>query len=270
VRSISRTIAEMVRERFQATRQRRLAVHPRVHRSWTFAGLRAFSNCLLRDLNTAVVSEEMMRGARSIYVDYVDYDEIGHHAGATRIESLASLGGLDQVVAILEKVAQRAPRTYHLVLLSDHGQSQGEPFAARYGIDLSDLCRSLTDSQTTGIEGSIEGWGRVDSVLEDLGGTRTAGVQQAASRRVDKWTGPPSSTSTALSTSTRWTWRPSNPSWDAMVVSVGGRTAASCWHHHTCSPRPSRSWAATSCTSTSCACSRTWGTGLNCRGAPRE
>ena len=78
------------------------------------------------------------------------------------------------------------PARYHLVLLSDHGQSQGEPFAARYGIDLSDLCRSLTHSETTGIEGSIEGWGRVDSVLEDLGGTRTTGVQQAASRRVDK------------------------------------------------------------------------------------
>ena len=186
VRSFSRTVAEIVRERFQAKRQRRLEVHPRVHRSWTFAGLRAFSNCLLRDLNTAVVSEEMMRGARSIYVDYVDYDEIGHHAGATRIESLASLGGLDQVVAILEKVAQRAPRSYHLVLLSDHGQSQGEPFASRYGIDLSDLCRSLTQSETTGIEGSIEGWGRVDSVLEDLGGTGTTGAQQAASRRVDK------------------------------------------------------------------------------------
>ncbi len=186
VRSFSRTVAEIVRERFQATRQRRLDVHPRVHRSWTFAGLRAFSNCLLRDLNTAVVSEEMMRGARCIYVDYVDYDEIGHHAGAARIESLAALGGLDQVVAILEKVAQRAPRNYHLVLLSDHGQSQGEPFASRYGIDLSDLCRSLTHSETTGIEGSIEGWGRVDSVLEDLGGTGTTGAQQAASRRVDK------------------------------------------------------------------------------------
>ena len=78
-------------------RQRRLVVHPRVHRSWTFAGLRAFSNGLLRDLNTAVVAEEMMRGARSIYVDYVDYDEIAHHAGSTRIESLAALTGLDQV-----------------------------------------------------------------------------------------------------------------------------------------------------------------------------
>ena len=169
------------------SRQRRLDVHPRVHRSWTFAGLRAFSNGLLRDLNTAVVSEEMMRGARSIYVDYVDYDEIAHHAGATRIESLAALGGLDQVLADPgEGGAAGAPRATTWSLLSDHGQSQGEPFASRYGIELSDLCRSLTDSETTGIEGSIEGWGRVDSVLEDLGGTGTTGVQQAASRRVDK------------------------------------------------------------------------------------
>jgi uncharacterized membrane protein YvlD (DUF360 family) len=196
VRSFSRTIAEIVRERFQAVRQRRMDVHPRVHRSWTFAGLRAFSNGLLRDLNTAVVSEEMMRGARSIYVDYVDYDEIAHHAGGTRIESLASLVAVDQVLAILEKVAQRAPRNYHLVLLSDHGQSQGEPFASRYGVDLSDLCRSLTHSATTGIEGSIEGWGRVDSVLEDLGGTGTKGAQQAASRRVDRVLKPEGSDAT--------------------------------------------------------------------------
>ena len=184
-RSLSRAMAEMCRERFQAKRQRRLDVHPRVHRSWTFAGLRAFSNSLLRDLNTTVVTEEMMRGVRTIYVDYVDYDEIAHHAGPTRIESLAALAGLDQVLSILHKVAQRAPRNYHLVVLSDHGQSQGEPFASRYGVELGDLCRLLTQSETSSHEGSIEGWGRVDSVLEDLGGTHTSGVQQAASRRVD-------------------------------------------------------------------------------------
>lgn len=184
-RSLYRTFAEIARERFQAVRQHRLVVHPRVHRSWTFALLRAFSNGLLRDLNTAVVSEEMMRGARSIYVDYVDYDEIAHHAGATRIESLAALAALDQVLVVLEKVAQRTPRHYHIVALSDHGQSQGKPFAARYGIELSDLCRSLTHSETTGLESSIEGWGRVDSVLEDLAGAGLGAVQRAASRRVD-------------------------------------------------------------------------------------
>ena len=130
-RSLSRTIAEIVRERFQAVRQKRLDVHPRVHRSWTFAGLRAFSNGLLRDLNTAMVAEEMMRGARSIYVDYVDYDEIAHHAGATRIESLAVAHRSGPRARGAGEGRERAPRRYHFVLLSDHGQAQGEPFASR-------------------------------------------------------------------------------------------------------------------------------------------
>lgn len=190
-RSLSRTLAEVLRERFQARRQDRLRVHPRVRRSWTFAALRAFSNGLLRDLNTAIVAEEMMRGARSIYVDYVDCDEVAHHAGATRIESLSVLTALDRVLAALEQVAQKSPRRYRMVLLSDHGQSQGEPFAARYGVDLSDLCEQLTLSATTGVQGSVEGWGRVDSVLEDLTADESHGVTHTAARLVGRRVKPP-------------------------------------------------------------------------------
>jgi uncharacterized membrane protein YvlD (DUF360 family) len=188
-RSVYRTVAEVFRERFQATRQKRLMVHPRVHRSWTFAALRAFSNGLLRDLNTTLVAEELMRGARSIYVDYVDYDEIAHHAGGTRIESLAALASLDQVLATLERLARAAPRRYHFVVLSDHGQAQGEPFASRYGTDLSGLCQSLTRSETAGVEESVEGWGRVDSMLEDIA-PGTTGVQHAATKHVERRMSP--------------------------------------------------------------------------------
>ena len=49
--------------------------------------LRAATNVLLRDLNTALVVEAMMRGSKAIYVDYVDYDEIAHHAGVVRREA---------------------------------------------------------------------------------------------------------------------------------------------------------------------------------------
>jgi uncharacterized membrane protein YvlD (DUF360 family) len=186
-RSLSRTLVEVVRERFQARRQRRLQVYPRVPRSWTFAALRAASNGLLRDLNTAVVAEELMRGARSVYVDYVDYDEVAHHAGSTRLESLAALQGLDQVLAVLAKVALRAPRPYDIVVLSDHGQSLGEPFAARYGAGLAELCSGLTHSETTGVESSIEGWGRVDSMLQDLSGDGSAaGVPKAVTGGVER------------------------------------------------------------------------------------
>ena len=53
--------------------------------------LRGITNVLLRDLNTALVIEAMMQGAKSIYVDYVDYDEIAHHAGVQRPEALQHL-----------------------------------------------------------------------------------------------------------------------------------------------------------------------------------
>ena len=107
-RSVVRTVAEVMKERWQAARQQRLNVLPRVHRGWTFAGLRAATNVLQRDLNTAVIAEEMRKGTKSIYADYVDYDEIAHHAGMFRPESLAALDGLDRVLATLERLAAHA------------------------------------------------------------------------------------------------------------------------------------------------------------------
>ena len=82
----------------------------------------------------------MIRGTRAVYVDYVDYDEVAHHAGCLRPESLAALDRLDHVLACLEEVAAAAPRPYRLVILSDHGQSQGAIFADRYGVDLAAVC----------------------------------------------------------------------------------------------------------------------------------
>ena len=37
----------------------------------------------------------MLKGVRSIYVDFVDYDEIAHHAGILRPESLEALEAVD-------------------------------------------------------------------------------------------------------------------------------------------------------------------------------
>src|SRR3954447_67375 len=182
-RSVSRTVAEVVRERRQASRQRRRGVSPRVHRSWTYALLRAFSNGLLRDMNTAVVADEMMRGTRSLYVDYVDYDEVAHHAGGPRLESLVALEALDDVLGVLVRLAEFAPRRYHFVLLSDHGQSMGAPFADRYGLGLGDVCASLMQQSTTSLDENVESWGRVESLVDDLAGPGRA--SQGAARHVD-------------------------------------------------------------------------------------
>ena len=168
VRSLTRTVGEVVRERWQARRQVHRDLEPRVHRGWTFAMLRAVTNGLLRDLNTALVAEEMRRGTKVIYVDYVDYDEIAHHAGLSRPESLSALDGLDRVLGALERLAAMAPRRYRLVVVSDHGQSQGTPFADRYGQALGDLCAELMNEDVQSVDASVEGLGRADSIAGDV------------------------------------------------------------------------------------------------------
>ena len=171
-RGVVRTIAELVKERWQADRQTRLNVLPRVHRGWAYAGLRAATNVLQRDLNTAVVAEEMRKGTKSIYVDYVDYDEIAHHAGMFRPESLAALDGLDRVLGTLERVSMAAARRYHIVVLSDHGQSQGQTFHDRFGTDLGQVCTQLMEEEVASIDASVEDWGRADSLAERFGRRR--------------------------------------------------------------------------------------------------
>ena len=110
VRALVLTLGEMVKELYQGRRQRRLGVEPRIRRRGAYVALRGVTNVMLRDLNVALVTEAMMSGTSSIYVDFVDYDEVAHHAGVVREESLRSLQGLDSVLGLLERVAQRAPR----------------------------------------------------------------------------------------------------------------------------------------------------------------
>ena len=183
MRSLTRTAAEIMRERWQARRQERRDLDPRGHRPWSFAVLRAVTNALLRDLNTALVAEQMMHGVRSIYVDYVDYDEIAHHAGMFRPESLASLDGLDRTLGSLMRLAAHAPRRYHLVALSDHGQSQGTIFADRYGVTLADVVSDLMHEEVQRVDAAVEGLGRADSIVGDIG---TEGLTGRIASRADE------------------------------------------------------------------------------------
>jgi hypothetical protein len=165
-RGLSRTVSEVVRERFQARRQLRQDMRPRVHRGWGFAVERAALNGVLRDFNTITVAEAMLAGARSVYVDYVDYDAVAHHAGMMRPEALDALVGLDAVLAQLERVERLAPRHYRFVVLSDHGQSQGEVFTDRYGEELSSLVSRLAGVNVVGAEVNTEGAAQVDALVE--------------------------------------------------------------------------------------------------------
>jgi uncharacterized membrane protein YvlD (DUF360 family) len=169
IRTIALTISEMFKEWSEARRQRALDVQPRVHRGAAFAGMRAVSNVLLRDLNVTFLVNAMGRGVPIMYVDFVDYDELAHHAGPERLESLRSLTGVDRVLSTIARAAKSAPRDYEIVILSDHGQTQGATFLQRYGQTLEALIRDLMGGGSAlKVSGEGEGWGPANALLTEI------------------------------------------------------------------------------------------------------
>ena len=96
LRSFTLFLGEFLKELIQARRTRRSGVRPQMHRGLKYAGMRAASNVLLRDVNTSLIIEEMYRGANVIYADFTDYDELAHHCGPERVESFEALDGVDR------------------------------------------------------------------------------------------------------------------------------------------------------------------------------
>jgi hypothetical protein len=136
-------VAEVLTELHQARLQRRRDLQPRVSRSGAFLALRPAA-MLLRDVNVSLIAEQMARGAPVIFCDLVDYDEVAHHAGPARPEALRALENLDRMLGVLQRLGAEAARDYHLVVLSDHGQSQGAPFRQRHGETLDEVVAGFT------------------------------------------------------------------------------------------------------------------------------
>lgn len=179
-RTLGLTLGEMVKELYQGRRQRTRGVVPRVPRRGAYVVLRAISNVLLRDLNTALVAEQLLGGAPTVFVDLVDYDEIAHHAGPVRPESLRALEGLDRVLDLLAEVASHSPRSYAIVVLSDHGQSLGATFEQVEGASLLDVVHDLMADDAPRLAGqgaavrsdAGEEWGPLNALLGSSGGAR--------------------------------------------------------------------------------------------------
>jgi hypothetical protein len=182
LRSFTMFVGEFIKERFQARRTVRSGITPQMHRGMKYAGMRAASNVLLRDMNTSLIIEEMYRGANVIYCDFTDYDELAHHCGPERVESLQALDGVDAAIGTLVKAAADAPRPYRFVVLSDHGQSLGATFKQRYGQSLGEVVRDLMSGRATVVQSktAAEGSTFVNAFLSEI--TRSKGVGPSVAR----------------------------------------------------------------------------------------
>ena len=127
---------EVILERIAAISQVRRDVTPRGERTRKYALLRAALCVGVRDLIVFGVLTDMMRGRPAVYATFSSYDEVAHHSGLERADTMEALRKLDQHFARIDRARRYAPRPYKLVVLSDHGQTQGATFKQRNGYDL--------------------------------------------------------------------------------------------------------------------------------------
>ena len=155
---------EVGRELWEAWQQKRHNIQPRLNRlEHGYPFLRAAMCTLMRDISTNIAILDMMRGAPSIYMLYLGYDEVAHHSGPWTSDAFGDLKRLDHTIARLHRVIRdKAPRPYSFVILSDHGQSFGATFKQRYGMDIKEFIEQQLPkgvSVTQSIGGDTGGMG---------------------------------------------------------------------------------------------------------------
>jgi uncharacterized membrane protein YvlD (DUF360 family) len=146
-RALALFVGEVVLELWAAARQRRRDVQPRGHRGGTYPFLRAAMCVVVRDLIVFSVISDMLRGRPAVYATLSGYDEVAHHSGLERHDTLETLRKLDKQLGRIARAVRHAPRPYEIVVLSDHGQTQGATFKQRNGYGLDDLVRDSIDTR---------------------------------------------------------------------------------------------------------------------------
>jgi uncharacterized membrane protein YvlD (DUF360 family) len=167
MRTIALSLADIGHELWAASRQRRRGA-PHVDRGRLYPLIRAAIAVVMRDLNVALLMADIVEGVPVSYATFVGYDEVAHHSGIREPDAFAVLRRHDRQLARLEHAVSQAPRPYDLVVLSDHGQTQGAPFRQRYGETLEQVVRgALARGSVRAPVAVDEAWGDMGAVLAD-------------------------------------------------------------------------------------------------------
>ncbi len=169
VRIVGLFIADVVRELRSARVAKREGVEPHGHRGGIYPLLRASVTVGLTEITTATLAGDIYRGVPVAYADFVGYDEVAHHSGIRRPESMDMVRMIDDRIRRVCLGFPDAPRPYEVVVLSDHGQSQGATFFQRYGVTLEDTVRALVNDRSVYAPPMVtEGWGNLNGLLTDV------------------------------------------------------------------------------------------------------
>jgi uncharacterized membrane protein YvlD (DUF360 family) len=175
---------EVILEWVAALRAIRRDVRPRGHRGGIYPFLRGAMCVIVRDLIVFGVLTDLMKGRPAVYATFSSYDEVAHHSGLERADTLEALRKLDQQFARIDRARRYAPRPYEIVVLSDHGQTQGATFKQRNGYGLDDLVeRSLASGDVAEFAGGDEQSAMVGHALTEATGKTSKRAKNDVSDR---------------------------------------------------------------------------------------
>ena len=157
LRTFSLMVWDWMLEKKAAWVQRLRNEKPRTNRGGIYFILRSLMTVLLRDFSFFALKRDMYSGVPYVYVTLAGYDEVSHHSGIERPDTLEVLRKLDREFGKLEQVARYTARKYEFVVLSDHGHTQGATFSDRYGESLVDVVRRCGND--SGKEHRVAGYG---------------------------------------------------------------------------------------------------------------
>lgn len=184
-----RCLGEIVSEKASAIQQKRRDVRPRIDRGGSYPLMRAFGTVIQLDLQVAAVTADLLAGRPVVYTTFLAYDEVAHHSGVERPDTLAVLRRVDRAIARIASAVEHAPRPYELVVLADHGQSQGATFLQRYGESLEQLVRRVVENGEGKVAAataeSDESRGQLRAGIAELG-TRPGVTGRAAKAIADR------------------------------------------------------------------------------------
>ncbi len=164
---------EVALEWTAAARAARRDVQPRGHRGGAYPFLRGGVSVVVRDLVVHSVLSDMMRGRPAVYATFSGYDEVAHHSGLERADTLEVLRKIDQQIGRIARARRYAPRPYEIVVLSDHGQTQGATFKQRNGYGLDELVRrSLQNGEVAPLRAGDENDTAVSRAFEEATGRK--------------------------------------------------------------------------------------------------
>ncbi|WP_372669510.1 phage holin family protein [Amycolatopsis kentuckyensis] len=169
-------LVDVFREINASVRQRRAGVVPRIPRGGWYPLARPGTTVIARDVVVSAILGDMLAGRPVVYADFLGYDEVAHHSGIERFDTLSVLRSIDQQIARLHRASRLAPRRYHVVALSDHGQTQGQAFSERFGETIEAYVGRLcggSPSASAGKRRQAESW-QINAALAEA--TKSGGL----------------------------------------------------------------------------------------------